>query len=830
MTTHPRRIGQYELKEQIAQGNATEVWKAFDGQLHRDVAIKLLHANLQEDSTFVARFEREARFIAALHHPNIVNIHDFRISSDEADGTTAYMVMEYIEGQTLDRYLDTTSRRGNIPHPTVIVEFFTSICLAVNYAHQNGMIHRDLKPANILLDVHNTTNNPVGEPILTDFGVAKLLGVAAGTFTNAQLGAPLYISPEQAKGYAGNEHSDIYSLGVILYEMATGKPPFQGDDPIAIMGQHLNAAPPAPRLVNPKIPPALEAVILRCLAKDAGIRYPDALSFASAIAEGLGLPVPERLSNPTPPPDVIDMPTYLTPPPASIAPSSSSTPVDVMPNYATPPVVNRTPYTPSTPAVASSSQSNTPATPATSGVAVAQVLTPATPPGPATPSTPMISPPASRPRLTRQRGALILALLALILLLIAGSLGVYFLFLAPPPPASPLVGHAFFTSSGQLSTTVAGDNSDDPSTKVRGIADGLQVDLQHIPAPSAGKSYYLWLLPDEKILPNNQDYVVPLALNIAPILVTNNLPVQNNAIHFTYSGDANHDNLLGSTSRLLITLEDAGGTPATPSTDQTSWKYYAQLPQKFVPGDPTGLRGLDHIRHFYYQETGSGDTPILARPGGLDTWVFRNTEKILEWSLSARDDFNGGTSNYNLMHSQFIRILDALDGQANISMDVPEGTILVDPDIALTSLIPVPGQSLGTLKDNPPGDLAHMQLHLSELIKAPDSLSDTRQIAQHIVDIINNLNNTSGTGWLQRVHTDAKQLFDMGPDQLAQPSAQTLLEDLATYATYSYIGKLDPVTNHITEGMLQAHYAIQQLAAFDVTTSIPQQINPNGQR
>src|SRR5579859_4113909 len=106
MSTHPRRIGQYELQEQIAQGNATEVWEAFDVQLDRPVAIKLLHANLQEDSNFVARFEREARFIAALHHPNIVQVHDFQIASNEADGLTAYMVMEYVEGQTLARYIE----------------------------------------------------------------------------------------------------------------------------------------------------------------------------------------------------------------------------------------------------------------------------------------------------------------------------------------------------------------------------------------------------------------------------------------------------------------------------------------------------------------------------------------------------------------------------------------------------------------------------------------------------------------------------------------------------------------------------------------------------
>lgn len=302
-----------------------------------------------------------------------------------------------------------------------------------------------------------------------------------------------------------------------------------------------------------------------------------------------------------------------------------------------------------------------------------------------------------------------------------------------------------------------------------------------------------------------------------PILLTNSLPVKNSAVYYTYPGDAQHNNLLGSVSRLLITLEDAQKTPASPSSDHATWKYYAQLPQAFVPKDPTGLRGLDHIRHFYYQETGSGDSPILARPGGLDIWVFRNTEKILEWSISARDDFiSANTSNYQIMHDQFIRILDALDGAHNVGMDAPGTPILVDSNIALTSLLPVTGQSLGTLKDNPPGDLAHMQLHLSELVKAPDASPGTRQLAQHIVNELVN-----AQGWLQKVHDDAKQLYDMGPDQLAQSSAQGLLEDLATQATYAYIGQLDAGTNTVNPGILQAHYDIQKLAAFDITSQVP---------
>jgi serine/threonine protein kinase len=779
MSASSRRIGQYELQEQLGRGSVAEVWKAFDVQLHRHVAIKLLHANLQEDTNFVVRFEREARFIASLHHPNIVQVHDFQIASEDVDGTTAYMVMEYIEGQTLARYIDGTSKLGNIPHPTVIVQFFTSICLAVHYAHQKGMIHRDLKPANILLDTHNTTNNPIGEPILTDFGVARLLGVAAGTFTNTQLGTPLYISPEQAQGYAGNEHSDIYSLGIILYEIATGKPPFQGDDPVAIMTQHLNTAPSSPRLVNPNIPPALEMVILRCLAKDPGARFPDALSLAAAVAEGLNIPIPERLGKSTSPIDVMGAPTYLTPSPSNMPLPS--------------------PNSPSTYPLA---QNNPLMTPSLSGVISGQIMASAPPSVPTMQPPVTTRPPVLTPKVTRQRKGLILGLLALVVLLLSGSLGVYFLF-SPSASAGQIVGRAFFVSSGQL------------NDGAQGIADTLQIDLQNIQAPPAGKSYSLWLLTDKDTTPK-PDLLVPAPIH-PPILLTKALSVQNNTVRYTYPGDAQHNNLLSEASRLLITLEDAGRTPTNPSPEPANWKYYAELPQAPIPTDPKGLRGLDHIRHLYYNEN---HVKVLGLYGGLDIWAFKNTEKILEWSVSARDDFNGSTSNYELMHNLFISILDYLDGIPNVYVDLPPETpILADATVARVSLLTVDVTRQGVadfLDTDPPGDLDHIALHLNQLVKAPDVSVESRQHAQNILVALDNAKK-----WLQQVRKDAKELFYMTPEQLAQSSAQGTLEDLATQATYAYVGQLDPATNKVLPGILQAHYDIQKLATFDITTHVP---------
>ncbi len=236
------------------------------------------------------------------------------------------------------------------------------------------------------------------------------------------------------------------------------------------------------------------------------------------------------------------------------------------------------------------------------------------------------------------------------------------------------MGHAFYVSSGQL------------ANGAQGIADQLQIDLQNVQVPPPGKSYYLWLLADKDTTPK-PDFLVPPPIH-PPILLTNNLPVQQDgSVNYKYPGDAQHNDLLSATSRLLITLEDAGKNPTSPSTDRSTWVYYAELPQALIPGDPTHLRGLDHIRHLYYNED---HLQVLALYGGLDIWVFRNTETIMEWSTTARDDFDGTTNNYQDMHDLFTGILDYLDGTPNVHLDVPPGTpIKPDATIAQIGLLEV---------------------------------------------------------------------------------------------------------------------------------------------
>src|SRR6266568_6700891 len=178
-STGPRRLGKYELQGRLERGGMGEVWKAYDTQLRRYVAIKVLHADLQANPDFVSRFTREAQLVASLHHPNIVQIHDFQFSNTGESGTTAYMVMDYVEGGTVADYIRATSRKGLYPPPSDILYLFTAISLALDYAHQRGMIHRDIKPANILLDKRNLPVGAqfiapsLGEPVLTDFGIAR---------------------------------------------------------------------------------------------------------------------------------------------------------------------------------------------------------------------------------------------------------------------------------------------------------------------------------------------------------------------------------------------------------------------------------------------------------------------------------------------------------------------------------------------------------------------------------------------------------------------------------------------------------------------------------
>jgi eukaryotic-like serine/threonine-protein kinase len=812
-----KRLEKYELRERLGHGGMAEVWKAFDTQLKRYVAIKILHPKLLEDPNFVTRFELEAQLIASLHHPNIVQIHDFHVSRPpETDRTFAYMVMAYIEGETLASYIGHTSAPGKIPSPVEIVNLFTSISLAIDYAHGLGMVHRDIKPANILLDKNNTARNSMGEPILTDFGLAKLLGVSASTFTANQLGTPLYTSPEQARGYAGNERSDLYSLGVILYEMVTGVQPFRGTTPIEVLAQHLNATPTSPVLLNPNIPPALTMVIVTALAKDPNARFASAATMTAAIAESLRVPVPEVLGQPAYPRDFQNMPTYINAPvsqggvnlTSSSSPSlafsspsalhfssnpGSMTPVHATPQLSTPGSISAS-GGPTEAAVSQNSPTSTPGAIQGSSAPVTPIIS--------SPSTPM--PPSSPPK-RQWKGWYTAVIVLVIVALIGSSLGAFLVLRNKTNQAAVVAGgQAYFLSSGQL----------DPGS-AQGIADQLQIQLNNITDPQAGKSYYAWLLADRH--PHVEQPALEPPLQFKLPLMLGKLPVNHGSVSFFYSGDAQHDNLFSIASRLLITEEDTNGTPLGPKADRSTWRYYAEIPQ--TPFGTPALSALDHIRHLFYKETKVG---VLGLAGGLDIWLYRNTEKLMEWAISARDDYHAQVSDPTVIHNLFVSMLDYLDGAPNAHIDVPPGTpIAADPvasRVALLSVVPAQQQKTD-VANNPPGYLDHVPLHLNAVLRAPDATPQMRALATEIVQSLSNAGR-----WLVQVRMLARQLVSMNADQLAQPTTLTMLDSLLADATYAYIGQLNPNTNQVAPGVLQVHYDIQRLATFSITPNLPQSI------
>jgi eukaryotic-like serine/threonine-protein kinase len=268
----------YFLENEIARGGMGSVWRARDEVLARIVAVKILHSNLSSDESFLERFRREALAAARLAHPNIVAIYDTGSERVEDDDTEHhYIVMEYCGRGTL---ADLTNA-GPSP-PARVVTIGTTICRALSYAHENQVIHRDVKPANVLI-----TDD--GGLKVADFGIAKAAFVTSDiTTTGSILGTVTYLSPEQARGQEPDARSDLYSLGVVLYELATGRPPFAGNSQIATAMQHLREPPPPPRSIKAGIPRSLESAIMKALEKDPDARFGSALEMSSALEESAG--------------------------------------------------------------------------------------------------------------------------------------------------------------------------------------------------------------------------------------------------------------------------------------------------------------------------------------------------------------------------------------------------------------------------------------------------------------------------------------------------------------------------------------------------------------
>ncbi|HEY4383998.1 MAG TPA: protein kinase [Ktedonobacteraceae bacterium] len=528
MSEETRKLGKYEMQSRLAQGGMGEVWKAFDSQLKRTVAIKLLRTDLQHDPEFTLRFEREAQLIAALRHPNIVQIHDFDITT-ENQKTVAYMVMDYVKGQTLADYIRSTSRKGNFPNAEDITYIFAITSLAMDYAHEKGMIHRDIKPANILLDQRLSTARSMGEPTLTDFGIARLQGVATGTVVGSLLGTPLYISPEQARGLHGDKRSDLYSLGIILYEMVTGVTPFRGETTMAILMQHLNEIPTPPALINPTIPSALSLVILKSIAKQPEDRYNSASDMTVALADALHAPLPERFIHAlrassrtrglTSTPHAPTTPSPLTRTPQQLThaqPIVGTRPLQQSPANFTPP---------STKAL-----QNTPAH---------HAAQPSRPVHHATHNLP-VQARSSKTKIFSTRQITIFILLTLFVLI--ASTGITMLLLHPKKPAQ---------TTQQL--------QDAGVLQVLSKSNQLHIEINTLNPPQPGHTYYAW------IQTGNGDTSPPHW----------SLPVQGNSMN-TVITVPQLQSMLANRALFLITDETVAD-PIVPYTAPTSRLYYARL-------------------------------------------------------------------------------------------------------------------------------------------------------------------------------------------------------------------------------------------------------------
>ncbi|MEU4423179.1 protein kinase [Actinoplanes sp. NPDC024001] len=272
--------GRYQLTQRIAAGGMGEVWRGSDLLLHREIAVKVLLPALMADQEFITRFRTEARMMAALRHPGIVQVYDYGENAAVGNDSLDYLVMEYIEGTPLAKRIQQAGRLGPAETMTLVAQ----VAEALQTAHEAGIIHRDVKPSNLLV-------RPAGAIVLVDFGVARSVGVTGITSTNVVMGSAHYMAPEQAEGRPVSAATDVYALGAVAFSCLAGRPPYVGDNPLAVLAQLVHGQPP---VMPEDVPPAVGAVVLRALAREPGQRFPSAAALAEAARAAASAPASVR--------------------------------------------------------------------------------------------------------------------------------------------------------------------------------------------------------------------------------------------------------------------------------------------------------------------------------------------------------------------------------------------------------------------------------------------------------------------------------------------------------------------------------------------------------
>src|SRR5688572_18916093 len=279
-----RTLGRVKIESLVARGGIAEIYLGTHITLHREVAVKILRNSFEDDPRTRERFEREARAVAKLRHANIVQVFDFATIDDQP-----YIVMEFMRGPSLSKYLSVLHAKNNRMELPLVGRLLSGVAEALQYAHESGVVHRDVKPGNILLTSRASQIVPGQtlpldfEPVLTDFGLVRILNSSRQTTIGQTAGTPAYMSPEQALGLATDGRTDIYSLGIVLYEILNGDVPFDGETTMSVLLKHLNEAPPP----IPGLPPPLQEVLDRALAKTADDRFESPKEFAAAFNTAL---------------------------------------------------------------------------------------------------------------------------------------------------------------------------------------------------------------------------------------------------------------------------------------------------------------------------------------------------------------------------------------------------------------------------------------------------------------------------------------------------------------------------------------------------------------